>query len=129
MARSLDEYLRLPYTVSMREDAWDDGMSGWFAWIEELPGCFSQGASPAEAHEQVRSAMTDWLAVALEDGIDIPEPMGEHSGQYMLRLPRSLHAELARRARIEGVSLNQFTVAALAGAVGWRAQGSRPDAA
>ena len=129
MDRTVDEYLCLPYTVSMREDAWEDGTPGWFAWVEELPGCFAQGSSPGDAHERIRSALAVWLAVALEDGVEIPEPMGEHSGHYMLRLPRSLHAELARRAKVEGVSLNQFTVAALAGAVGWRALGSRPDAA
>jgi HicB family len=58
------------------------------------------------------------------------EPLGErepsHSGRLLLRMPKALHAELAARSDAEGVSLNQFIVAALsraaageeAGAVG-----------
>jgi hypothetical protein len=40
-------------------------------------------------------------------------------------MPSSLHAQLARDAENEGVSLNQFVVAALAASVQWR---SREDA-
>jgi hypothetical protein len=42
------------------------------------------------------------------------------SGRILVRLPRTLHAELVDQAEQEGVSLNQFIVAALAGATGWR---------
>ncbi|WP_217913256.1 toxin-antitoxin system HicB family antitoxin [Miltoncostaea marina] len=47
---------------------------------------------------------------------------GQPSGRILLRLPRGLHARLIDEAHREGVSLNQFAVAALAGAVGWRLQ-------
>lgn len=43
-----------------------------------------------------------------------------HSGRLLLRMPQSLHAELARAADREGISLNQFITSALAAAVGWR---------
>jgi hypothetical protein len=36
-----------------------------------------------------------------------------HSGRLLLRMPRTLHAQLAARSDAEGVSLNQFIVAAL----------------
>jgi HicB-like protein involved in pilus formation len=36
-----------------------------------------------------------------------------HSGRLLLRMPRALHAQLAARSDAEGVSLNQFIVAAL----------------
>lgn len=42
------------------------------------------------------------------------------SGKFVVRLPASLHGQLVKEAEKEGVSLNQFVVAALAGAVGWR---------
>lgn len=51
----------------------------------------------------------------------------QSSGRILLRLPRSLHAELVAAAAREGVSLNQFTAAALAGAVGWRRKGEEGD--
>jgi hypothetical protein len=43
------------------------------------------------------------------------------SGKLLVRMPRTLHAELARAADEEGVSLNQFIIGALTGAVAWRA--------
>jgi hypothetical protein len=43
-----------------------------------------------------------------------------HSGRLLVRMPQSLHAELAEAAEREQVSLNQFITLALAAAVGWR---------
>jgi hypothetical protein len=40
-----------------------------------------------------------------------------HSGRLLLRMPKTLHAELAARSDAEGVSLNQYIVSALARAV------------
>ena len=45
------------------------------------------------------------------------------SGKLLVRMPRTLHADLARAADAEGVSLNQFIIGALTGAVAWRAGG------
>lgn len=42
------------------------------------------------------------------------------SGRLLLRMPRTLHAELARSAEREGTSLNQFITSALASTIGWR---------
>src|SRR5437016_14136947 len=48
------------------------------------------------------------------------------SGRFVVRIPRGLHAELARQARVEGVSLNQYVATLLAGAAGWRGAARRP---
>jgi hypothetical protein len=53
---------------------------------------------------------------------------GQRSGQLLLRMPVSLHEELARAAEADGVSLNYFIGCALAGAVQWRATGGDSDA-
>ena len=55
----------------------------------------------------------------LEDGDDIPEPIapGNVPGKVIVRMSRSLHRDLARRAEAEGVSLNLYVVTALASAV------------
>ncbi len=120
--RTLDEYLALPYTISIVPDRDDDGNTGYVAEVAELPGCISQGATIEEAAAGVRDAMLGWLSVAIDDGIEIPEPRdpASYSGRLLLRIPRSLHAELARQAELEGVSLNQFLAATLAHAVGLR---------
>jgi RNA polymerase sigma-B factor len=49
-----------------------------------------------------------------------PKAKEKHSGRLLLRMPQSLHAELARAAEREEVSLNQFITNTLAGAMDWR---------
>ncbi len=119
---AIEDFLSLPYHIVLIADGDDDGRSGWVAEIPDLPGCISQGDSPDEAVDHVRKAMADWISVALEDGRDIPRPrrVERHSGRFVVRLPVSLHAQLARQADTDGVSLNQFVSSALAGAVAWR---------
>jgi len=51
---------------------------------------------------------------------------GTHSGRLLLRMPESLHAELARASERAGVSLNGYINEALAEAVGRRRSPSRP---
>lgn len=46
--------------------------------------------------------------------------MEEASGKYLVRMPPSLHAQLTAQAASEGVSLNQLTVALLAGGIGFK---------
>ena len=54
------------------------------------------------------------------------EAGARHSGKLLVRMPATLHDELARAAEAEGVSLNQWITSALASAVGWRGGGERP---
>jgi antitoxin HicB len=122
--RSTDYYASLPYHLSVVRDA-EEKAKPWTASVEELSGCTSRGRTPEEALNGVRSAMTSWIEVALGEGREIPEPRSEtsHSGRLLLRMPRTLHAELTRASEREGVSLNQFITDVLAAAVVWR---SRP---
>jgi antitoxin HicB len=123
--QALTRYLALPYHVTLVRDG--DGEGGpWVAQVEELAGCTSRAATAEEAANGIQRAMSDWIAEALRDGRDVPEPkaVDEHSGRLLLRMPRTLHAELTRLAEREGVSLNQFITDALASAVGWRLGGS-----
>jgi len=57
-----------------------------------------------------------------------PEAKAEqgHSGRLLVRMPRSLHSELARAARQEGVSLNAFINSILVAAVGRRQEAEAP---
>jgi antitoxin HicB len=120
--KTVDDYLGLPYRIVLTHDRDDSGNEGYIASVEELPGCLSQGRTAEEAVRGISDAMAGWISVALEDGIDVPEPMENdtYSGKFVLRVPQSLHAELVRAAEREGVSLNQFASSALAAAVEWR---------
>ncbi len=116
MEKTLEYYKSLPYTIELTSDP--DG--GWFIAIRELPGCMSQGDTPEEALAMIQDALEGWLAVALEDGMPIPEPraLDEYSGKFVVRVPRSLHRDLVQVAESEGVSLNQYINVALARVVG-----------
>lgn len=116
MEKTLEYYKSLPYTIELTSDP--DG--GWFIAIRELPGCMSQGDTPEEALTMIQDALEGWLAVALEDGMPIPEPraLDEYSGKFVVRVPRSLHRDLVQVAESEGVSLNQYINVALARIVG-----------
>lgn len=117
----VDRYLDLPYHVTLVRDP-DGNGAGWTAGVEELPGCSSQGGTPDEAVTGIRKAMAAWITEALDEGREVPEPKtaDEHSGRLLLRMPKTLHADLTRLAEREGVSLNQLITDALASVVGWR---------
>jgi antitoxin HicB len=122
---SIDYYAGLPYHLTVVRDA-EDKAKPWTASVEELPSCTSRGRTPEDALESIQAAMTTWMEDALEEGREIPEPRSatSHSGRLLLRMPRTLHADLTRASEREGVSLNQFITDVLAGAVVWRSNPS-----
>ncbi len=93
----------------------------WTARVQELPGCEAHEPTSEEAAHAISSAMEAWLDTALKEGTEIPEPRrpSTHSGRLLLRMPQELHAEMARRAESEEVSLNVYITSVLAGTVGW----------
>ena len=116
--RSLDEYLDLPYRIVLSRDEDADGERSWVARVEELDGCEARGASADDAAGGVRDAMERWIAPALARGRSIPLPRGEatHSGRLLLRMSPALHADLARMADRDDISLNQLITGVLADA-------------
>lgn len=114
--KDLTYYLSLPYTVELVRD----DKSTWFARVVELPGCMTEGDSPAEAASMIYDAMAGWIEIALEDNQPIPEPRPaeEYSGKFVVRVPKSLHRDLVEAAAREDVSLNQYIGTELARAVG-----------
>ena len=107
--KDITYYMNLPYNVIIRKDPY----GGYFAKVEELEGCMTQGETYEETFKNIREAMELWLEDALEDGAKIPEPdidEEEYSGKFVVRLPRTLHRKLARNAHKENVSLNQYVV-------------------
>ena len=106
------------YRLEMYRDP-EDG--SWVAEVPDLPGCVAGGQTVEEAVEMVGDAIEAWIGAAAASGRAIPLPRAvdeEHSGRFLLRVPRKLHAQLARLARLEGVSLNAYCATALAESVG-----------
>ena len=115
MEKTIEYYMNLPYTIELIPEP----EGGWCVAIKELPGCLSEGDTVDESIDMIHDAMRGWLEISLEEGHEIPEPKfdEEYSGKFVVRLPRSLHRQLAETAEREGVSLNQFVNVALARAV------------
>jgi predicted HicB family RNase H-like nuclease len=90
--------------------------------VEELPGCSAHGESAEDAAAAVQKAIAKWIADAQAEGREVPKPRSaaSYSGRLLVRMPQSLHAELARAAERDEVSLNQFITGSLASAVRWR---------
>ena len=106
--KTLDEYMRLPYKMELIPDG-DEG--GYVVSFPELPGCLSSGETAETAILNALDAKKCWIEAALEDGLNIPEPdQTTYSGQFKLRIPKSLHRSLAEQAKSEGISMNQYCI-------------------
>jgi antitoxin HicB len=114
-----EEYLALPYTIRLRRD--DEG--DWIAEIDELEGCAAHGDSREEALVRLDEAKTLWIdeCLAHAQPIPQPEPVEElPSGRWVQRVPRSVHKNLTRLAKLEGTSLNQLVSNILSEHIGAR---------
>ena len=111
--KTLNDYLALSYRMEIVKDS-DEG--GFVASYPDLPGCITCGETEEEALKNALDAKKAWLEAALEENIEIPEPdsLEKYSGQFKLRMPRSLHRALAEHSQQEGISMNQYCVYLLA---------------
>ena len=111
--KNLDYYMSLPYKIVLVPDIEEGGFA---ALHPELTGCITVGETIEDAIENLTDAKKTWLQAELEDGHDIPEPdnLEKYSGQFKLRLPKSLHKQLAEQSRREGISMNQYCLYLLA---------------
>lgn len=109
MKKDVEYYMGLSYRVEIIEDK-DEG--GYALRCPELPGCITCADTIEEGIRMIEDAKRCWFTACLEDGVPIPEParLEDYSGQFKLRLPKSLHKLLAQRSSEEGVSMNQYCV-------------------
>ena len=94
---------------------WSVEDEGFIALAPDLPGCSAFGETQAGALRELQHAISAWLEAAKKADMSVPDSSHQFSGRVLVRLPRTLHAELANRATFEGVSLNQYIVTLLAG--------------
>ena len=111
--KTLEEYMKMPYKLEIVPDTEE---SGYVASYPELPGCITCGETIASAAANAEDAKREWLWAAIEENIEIAEPESaeSYSGQFKLRLPKTLHKTLAEDSKKEGVSMNQYCVYLLA---------------
>jgi len=107
----LKYYMGLPYSIRIVPEE----TGGYFAEVEELPGCMTQGDTIGEVMKNIEEAKELWLEMSIDEGLEIPQPreMEKYSGKFLIRIPKYLHRRLANLAEREGVSLNQLVVSLL----------------
>lgn len=105
--KNLEYYMNLNYKIEIVKDETE---GGYVLSIPELKGCLTCADNLEKGMEMLEDAKKQWLMSALESGYEIPDPNGlkNYSGQFKLRLPKSLHKELAERSKQEGISMNQY---------------------
>ena len=108
--KTIEYYMSLPYKMEIIPDVEEGGFTAWFP---DLPGCITCGNRIVDVVANAQDAKKTWLMAALEDGIEILEPSEEapledYSGQFKLRMHKSLPKSLAINAKREGISMNQY---------------------
>ena len=109
--KKVDEYMKLPYNFIIQPIN-DESGNYYYARVLEFDGCQSTGETFNEAYENIKEAMRGWIETKLENGYEVPLPIGyeDFSGKFVVRIPKSLHYRLAVEAEQEGVSLNQYAL-------------------
>jgi len=111
--KTLNEYMEMPYRMEIVEDKYE---GGYVVSFPELPGCITCGETIESALANAVDAKREWLIATMENGMEINEPgvLDNYSGQFKLRMPKSLHKSLAEHSKEEGISMNQYCVYLLA---------------
>lgn len=99
---------------------WSDEDDAYVAVCPEFEGVSGLGETAADALAEAQSALELMVETYEQERWPLPAPtnLHEYSGQFRLRVPRTLHAHLAQAAADEGVSLNTYAVALLSQGVG-----------
>jgi len=112
--RNIDNY---PFEIRPLSE--DEG-GGFLVSYPDFNVCISDGDTIEEAITNGREALADTIAALESSGHTVPAPNsgGVASGKFVARIPKSLHAALAARAKSEGVSLNALVLAFIAEGIG-----------
>lgn len=104
---------------------WSDEDQEYVALVPAFPGLSALADTPEAALAELKPVLEAALQVYQEEGWELPPPdaPAAYSGKFLVRVPRSLHAQLAHAAEDEGVSLNAYVTTKLAEAVGGRTTG------
>lgn len=103
----------------------EDG-GGFLFTMPDFAGLMADGETVEEAMAEGREAFHAVVSALVDMGRTVPQPTARAddfmpanaSGRFVARIPKSLHAQLTTRAKIEGVSLNTLVLTFLAQGMG-----------
>lgn len=107
------------YPFEVRPLSEDEG-GGYLVSFPDFAECISDGDTIEEAIGNGRDALKATIAALKSKGLGVPAPNsgGVASGKFVARVPRTVHAQLATRAKAEGVSLNTLVLTFIAQGLG-----------
>lgn len=103
------------YPFELRPLSTEEG-GGYLISFPDFNECIADGETIDEAIAEGQSALAAVIATLQEKGLPVPRPgsFDAYSGKFVQRIPKSLHARLQSRARIEGVSINTLATSYIA---------------
>ena len=103
------------YPFELRPLTPDEG-GGYLISFPDFNECIADGETIEETMIEGQHALAAVIAALEAKGLPVPKPgsYGAYSGKFVQRLPKSLHARLQSRARLEGVSINTLAITYIA---------------
>ena len=94
---------------------WNDEDEGYIAVVPDLAGCNAWGKTEATAIREAHDAIAAWIKAAKSMKRAVPAPSKPademaYRGKFLMRVPKRLHADMAKAAKSQGVSLNQYVL-------------------
>ena len=118
------------YPFEVRPLSTEEG-GGYLISFPDFAECISDGESVEDAIENGRDALKATIAALKSKKFPVPAPNsgGVASGKFVARVPKTVHAQLATRARAEGVSLNALVLTFIARGLGGSSSKARAKGA
>ncbi len=99
---------------------WSEADQNYVALCPAFPDLSGLGETPEAAIAELQVVLDAAIEIYQAEGWPLPGEVQstQPSGKFALRLPKTLHARLAQRADLDGVSLNTLIVTLLAEGLG-----------
>lgn len=107
------------YPFEIRPLTTEEG-GGFLISYPDFSECISDGETIEEALKNGQDALELTIAALKTKDLPVPAPNsgGIASGKFIARVPKTVHAQLTSRAKVEGVSLNTLVLAFIAQGLG-----------
>jgi predicted RNase H-like HicB family nuclease len=114
----MNEYKMIVYLVETEEG------SEWIVRIPEVNNVGGSGKTIEEAVMDAQNNLAFEIELLKQEGKELPKIYGisNYSGKISLRLPKSIHRQVAELSEQEGVSINSLIAVAVSNFLGQKAK-------
>ncbi len=107
MEKNLQYYLNLPYSYIVE---WSEADECYLGSIVELEKNMTCGETPEEVIKNLKEALEAYVNTSIANNMEIPEPLKltDFKGNITYRTTSAKHYQLAKTAKIKGISINSL---------------------